>query len=93
MRDYKSLNIAGCGDFIASVSGSGTDFDLTLDDGTVLETYNPDHTGSLITGLDPAAGMLCLFGPITGARNVTVANCYVVPAAVAAILFRPADQT
>lgn len=93
MRDYRGLPIAGCGDFIASVSGSGTDFDLTLDDGTVLEAYNPDASGSLISGLDPAAGMLCLFGPITGDRTVTVANAYVVPAAVAAIFFRPADQT
>lgn len=92
MRSYRTTSLSGAGDFIASVSGSGTDFDITLDDGTVLEEYNPDST-SIIEGADPAAGDLLVFGLRTGTREVSVANADVIPAEIAAYFFNPADQT
>ena len=92
MRDYKTVHRAGCGDFIASVSGSGTDFDITLDDGTVLEEYNPD-AATVLFGDDPQAGDLLLFGLVLDSRAVTVANAQLVPAAYAAAFLNPADQT
>ena len=92
MRYYRSNRMSGVGDFVASVSGSGTDFDITLDDGTVLEEYNPDST-SVLFGDDPAAGGLLCFGLRTGDRAQTVANADFIPAAVAAVLYNPLDQT
>lgn len=92
MRSYRALPIAGCGDFIASVSGSSGDYDITLDDGTVLEEYDETST-DLISNDTPAAGDLCVFGLRTLTEVVSVANCDVIPAEVAEFLFRPADQT
>jgi hypothetical protein len=92
MRYYRSNKMSAVGDFVASVSGSGNDFDITLDDGTVLEEYDPDST-SLLFGDDPAAGGLLLFGLRTSSRAQTVANADFIPATVAAALFNPLDQT
>ena len=92
MKDYRTTRLTGAGDFIASVSGSGTDFDITLDDGTVLEEFNPDAT-FLLQGADPVAGDLCTFGILTGDRLITVANAQVIPAAMAAAFWRGLDLT
>ena len=93
MRDYRSNSLIGSGDFIASVSGSSGDYDLTLDDGTVIEEY--DETASLYPeaagDITPAAGDLALIGVNTGNRIVSGANCQVISAEVAAWLFNPAD--
>ncbi len=91
MRNYKTINITGCGDYIASVSGSTGDYDITLDDGFVLEGY--DETAGIFDTAAPVAGDLLLFGPITNSPLVTVANAQVVKAAVAADFFRPVDGT
>jgi hypothetical protein len=92
MRDYRTVNMVGAGDFIASVSGSGTDFDIVTDYGFTLEEYNPDASG-LLNGADPVAGDLLVFGARNGQRAATVANADVIPAAVAAIYFKPGDST
>jgi len=92
MRNYRGLPIAGVGDFISGVSGSSGNYDLTLDDGTVIEEYD-EGDGLVISADAPAAGDLCLIGARTGSRSLDVANVDVIPAEIAAYFFRPADQT
>lgn len=91
MRTYRTINITGAGDFIASVSGSTGDYDITLDDGFILTGY--DETAGSYSTAAPAAGDLLLFGPLTGQRAATVANAEVIPAAQAADFFKPVDNS
>lgn len=91
MRDYRTINMVGAGDFIASVTGASGDYDLTLDDGTVIEEY--DETAGTFSTSAPAAGDLAVFGIINGDRRVLVANVEVIPAADAANFLVPADAT
>jgi hypothetical protein len=92
MRDYRTINMVGAGDFIASVSGSSGDYDLTLDNGFVFEGYDNTADTSLGDGTAPAAGDLCIFGALDGNRSVA-GQPNVVQAATAAIFFAPADAT
>jgi hypothetical protein len=92
MRLYRGLPLSGVGDFIASVSGSSGDYDITMDNGIVLEAYDETDT-SLISNDAPAAGDLLVFGLRLDSRAATVANADVIPAEIAAYFFRPADQT
>jgi hypothetical protein len=91
MRDYRTINMVGAGDFIASVSGVTTDYDITLDDGTVLEGY--DETAGTFSTAAPVAGDLLVFGIINGQRLISVANAEVVPADMASAFVVPADPT
>lgn len=92
MRLYKSKHISGVGDFIASVSGTTTDYDITLDDGTVIEGYD-ETAGAWEATAAPAAGDFLIIGSDGGSRALAVANCEVIPAAIAALVFNPADQS
>jgi len=92
MRDYRCVNFVGAGDFIASVSGSSGDYDLTLDNGYVFEGYDETADTSLGDGTAPAAGDLCIWGALDGKRQVSN-QPNVVQAATAAIFFVPADAT
>jgi hypothetical protein len=85
--------MVGSGDFIASVSGSTTDYDLTLDDGTVIEEY--DETAGTFDTTAPQAGDLVLFGVLDGNRLIAsaVRSVEVIKAAVAANFFRPVDNS
>lgn len=91
MRDYRSIRYAAAGDYIGSVSGSSGDYDLTLDDGTVIEAY--DETAGTFDTTAPVAGDLAVFGILTGDRRVVVANVEVIKAAVAALFIIPVDAT
>lgn len=91
MRTYRSLPIAGVGDFIASVSGSSGDYDITLDDGTVLTAY--DETAGKFSTAAPAAADLLLFGTLLESEAISVANAQVLDAEWVAYFFRPEDQT
>ena len=91
MRDYRAIKMVGAGDFIASVTGSTGDYDITLDDGTVLEEY--DETAGVFDSAAPVAGDLLTFGLLTGSRLITVANAQVIKAAVAADFIVPGDAT
>jgi len=91
MRDYKSINMVGAGDYIASVSGSTGDYDLVTDSGFTLVEY--DETAGTFDTTAPVAGDLLLFGAINGQRQAIVANAQVIKAAVAALFFAPADST
>jgi hypothetical protein len=88
MQDYRTLNLDAPGDFIASVAGLTTDYDLTLDNGIVIEGY--DETASVLNpDAAPEAGDLCLIGVITNNLAPTGANAEVVSAAAAAIYWIP----
>lgn len=93
MRDYRTIKMVGAGDFIASVTGSTGDYDITLDDGTVYEGY--DETAGTFSTDAPAAGDLLVFGIIDGNRLITSgsASPEVIPAADAANFIVPADAT
>jgi hypothetical protein len=91
MRNYRSIRMSGAGDFIASVSGSTGDYDLTLDDGTVFAGYD-ETTGTFSTAA-PQAGDLLVFGIYTGQRLMTAANAEVIPAASAAAFIIPEDAS
>ena len=90
MKDYRTINMVGTGEFVSGITGSNTDFDVTLDDGTVLETYNPDHADKLFPD-DPAAGGLLVFGLRTDSRAVVTANADFIPATMAALFFDRKD--
>jgi hypothetical protein len=91
MRFYRTIKLSGVGDFIASVSGSSGDYDITLDNGFVLEEY--DETAGVFDQEAPVAGDLLVFGALTGSRTPTVANAQVIKAAVAADFFTPEDNS
>ena len=91
MRDYRSINLIGAGDFIASVTGSTGDYDITTDYGFVLTGY--DETAGNFSTAAPAAGDLLTFGILTGNRKAIVANAEVIIAADAANYFIPGDAT
>ena len=91
MRDYRTINMVGSGDFIASVSGSSGDYDITLDNGFVLEAYD-EAAGEFDTSA-PVAGDLLTFGMLTGGRAPSVANAQVIKAAVAADFIVAKDAT
>ena len=84
MRFFKSEHKAGVGEFIASVTGSTGDYDLTLRDGTVYEEY--DETANGYGTAAPVAGDLCIFGIGGGdsaGRRPTHGDIQVIPAAEA----------
>lgn len=91
MRDYRSINLVGAGDFIASVTGSTGDYDIVTDYGFTLVGY--DETAGTFDTAAPVAGDLLTFGMITGGRKAVVANAEVIKAAVAAVIFVPGDAT
>lgn len=91
MRTYRSINMAGAGDFIASVTGATGDYDITLDNGFTLTAY--DETAGTISTATPAAGDLLVFGLLTDSEIFSVANAEVIPAAQAANFFKPIDLT
>ena len=91
MRDYRSINLVGTGDFLASVSGSTGAYTLTTDYGFVLTGY--DETAGTFDQTAPVAGDLLTFGMMTGQRAAVVANAEVIKAADAAVFFVPGDAT
>jgi hypothetical protein len=82
MRLFKTIHMAGPGDFIASVSGSSGDYDITLDNGETIEGY--DETAGAFSTAEPVADDLVVFGFQGGSRAFTAANAEVIPAAQAA---------
>lgn len=91
MRDYRSINLVGAGDFIASVTGTTTDYDIVTDDGFTLTGY--DETAGIFDTAAPVAGDLLTFGIMNGQRKAIVANAQVIKAAVAADFMVPGDAT
>jgi hypothetical protein len=93
MKTFRTVRMCAPGEFISSVSGSTGDYDLTLDDGTIIEGY--DEGEGNFTSAAPAIGDLVMVGALTGHQLLSAAvgtlDIDVIPAAQAANFVIPAD--
>jgi hypothetical protein len=91
MKNFVSRHLAGVGNYIASVSGSTGDYDLTLVDGTVYEGY--DETANSFGTAAPGRGDLCLFGTDGATRRIGSADVDVLPLEIANQFLRIKDTS
>ena len=88
---YERIRLTAAYAWIASVSGSTGDYDLTLSNGVVLEGYD-ETAGNFDTGA-PQANDMITFGLLTGSPLITVANAEVIDAADATLWFGLTDPS